>query len=361
MQFYVNAKTLSNALTLVGRAISNKPTHPILGCVRLVAKGETGKVCGFDLATAIIKQFAVDCQDDALTDVCVPYQLFSSVISKLDGDILLTVTEDHTQLTIESATGRYQVACHSPLEYPDLPELEVEAIKLAGDTLREAIATVASSASDDNTKQILCGVNLATDNGTLFFNATNGHTLARYWSEGCQDDISVTIPVHALTAVSKGTEGDIDMLLGDEQVKFIADDLTIISRVLSGAFPAVSQLIPTQFERSVTVDAGKLKSAMSRLAAFADPKNNLVTFTLADDKLVIQSQDSDIGNGKEFIETDYTGDAFEIAFNFKYVNAGIASVGASEIKLSMNATNQPAVMTGGDNSLFLLMPVTVVR
>ena len=361
MQFYVNAKTLSNTLTLVGRAISTKPTHPILGCVRLVTKGETGKVCGFDLATAIIKQFTVDSQDDALTDVCVPYQLFSSVIGKLDGDILLTVAEDSTQLTIESETGRYQVACHSSEEYPGLPELEGDAIKLAGDTLREAIATVASSASDDNTKQILCGVNLATDKGTLYFNATNGHTLARYWSEGCQDDISVTIPAHALTAVSKGTEGDIEMLMGDDQVKFVADDLTIISRVLSGAFPAVSQLIPTQFERKVLVDAGKLKSAMSRLAAFADPKKNLVTFTLADGKLVIQSQDSDMGNGKEFIPVDYDGEPFEIGFNFKYVNAGIASVGASEINLSLNDTNQPAVMTGGDNSLFLLMPVTVVK
>ncbi len=98
MKFYVNAKTLNNALTIVGRAISTKPTHPILACVRLYAKGDTGRVCGFNLSTAIYKGFAVDYQGETPTDVCVPYSLFAGIVSKLDGDILLSFTESDGSL-----------------------------------------------------------------------------------------------------------------------------------------------------------------------------------------------------------------------------------------------------------------------
>lgn len=358
-KFYVNAKSLSNALTIVGRAISNKPTHPILGCVRLYAKGEIGRVCGFDLSTAIVKGFTVDSQGDAVTDICIPYQLFATIIGKLDGDILINV--DTERLTIESDTGRYEVSCLSSDDYPDLPQLDGEAINLSGDTLREAIATVASSASDDELKQILCGINLTTDKGRLYFNATNGHTLARYWSDGCQDELSVTIPVSALLSVAKGTSGDVEMVLGEQQVKFLSGDLTIIARVLDGTYPAVSQLIPVQFDKIIIVDATKLKSALSRLTAFADPKNNLIVFILSDGKITVQTPSSDFGQGQESIPCDYSGDDFEIAFNFKYVNAGINAVNSKEIKLSMNAANSPAIFTGGANNLFLLMPVQIVK
>ncbi len=250
-----------------------------------------------------------------------------------------------------------------------MPQVDGEAINLSGDTLREAIAAVSSSASDDETKQILCGINLATDKGTLYFNATNGHTLARYWSEGCQDDLSVTIPVGALVSVAKGTDGDVEMTLGEQQVKFVSGDLTIISRILDGNYPAVSQLIPAQFELVVTVEASKLKSAISRLTTFADIKNNLITMTVVDeDLLVIETSSSEVGQGTESIPCTYTGifhdgngDAFEIGMNFKYVVNGINAVGGKEIKLHFNKPNQPAIFTGSDNSLFLLMPVQIVK
>jgi DNA polymerase-3 subunit beta len=374
MKFYVNAKTLNNALVIVGQAIAIKPTHPILACVRLYANGDTGRVCGFDLKTAIYKGFAVDYQGEVPTDVCVPYQLFSSIVSKLDGDILLSFTEsdDSLKLSIQSDTGHYDLSCLPSNDYPELPQLEGEAIKLSGDTLREAIAAVASSASTDETKQILCGINLATDKGTLYFNATNGHTLARYWSDGCQDDLSVTIPTKALLSVAKSTDSDIEMVLGEQQVKFFAGDLTIISRILDGAFPKVSQLVPVQFEWVVTVEASKLKSAISRLTAFADPKNNVITMTVNDTteapELVIETASSEIGQGTESIPCTTTGNHYgdkdsptQIGMNFKYVVNGINAVGGKEIKLKINQANQPIIFTGSDNSLFLLMPVQVIK
>lgn len=356
-QLFVNAKTLSSALTVVGRSISNKPTHPVLGCVKLTTRESDAVLTGFDMATATVYRIPIDNLAGELSTICIPYTLLSTLVSKLSGDLKLLVAD--LELTIESETGKYQLTLLDTENYPSLPVVEGETINLAGDTLREAIDTVASCASTDDGKQVLCGVNLQSDNGTLYFSATNGHVLAQYWSEGCQDDISVTIPTNALQSVAKHTDGDIQMKLNDTQVEFYSGDLKVIARVLQGAYPKVKQLIPTQFERTATVDAPTLKSAISRVATFADDKNNVLQLNFLDDELGLSTSAHERGMGSEVIASQLNGEPIQLASNLKYLNIGINALDSKTITFNINHDNQPVIIKGNDHSLFLLMPIAL--
>jgi len=358
MKFFVNAKTLSTALGIVGRSISGKPAQPILGSVKVEVGTECAVLTGFDLSTAIQQTIPVDNLDgDAV--VCIPYLLLSTIIGKLDGD--LTVSQVDDQVIIKSETGEYKMSVLNSDDYPTLPTVDGQPIKLSGTTLREAIATVGDCASTDNTKQVLTGINLQTVNNRLYFNATNGHVLSRFWADGCQDNLSVTIPSHALQSVAKHTVDDVVMTIGDSQVEFESGDLKIISRILDGAYPAVDQLIPRQFIRTATVDSATLKSSIGRVSAFADQKNNLVVLDFADDKLKVSSQSHEIGQGIETMDCEITGEGIELAANIKYLSSGINALNAKNLKFSINEANQPVIITAGDNALFLVMPVQLIR
>jgi DNA polymerase-3 subunit beta len=359
MKFFVNAKTISNALSIVGRAISGKPTQPILGTVKLTTLDNDAVLTGFNLSMAITHRIDIDNVDDN-SSICIPYALLTAIAAKLTGDLTLEIEE--SMLLIKSETGQYKINTLSADDYPDLPEVTGEVINLSGDTLRTAINTVSSSASDDDTKQVLTGINLQTKNERLYFNATNGHVLSRYWSDGCVDELNVTIPAYVLTTVSKHLLGDISLLIGDGQVKFWSGDLTVIGRILDGAYPAVDQLIPVQFERVAIVDSGKLKEAVSRVATFSDQKNNLVKLSFNANRLTVASDTLDIGQGVESLPSELTGEPVEIGLNLKYLNAGINALSASQLKININQPNQPVIITCPDsNALFLAMPVQIIR
>ena len=358
MKFFVNAKTISNALAIVGRAISGKPTQPILGSVKIQISDAQAVLTGFDLSTAIIQSIPVD-NLDGDTTVCIPYLLLSTIVAKLDGD--LTISQIDNQVVIKSDTGEYTMSLLDSNDYPTLPTVEGEPIKLSGATLREAIATVGSCASDDQSKQVLTGINLQTVDGWLYFNATDGHVLSRFWADGCQDNLSVTIPSHALQNVAKHTSEDVDLVIGDGQVEFESGDLKIIARILDGAYPKVSQLIPKQFLRTAMVDSAQLKAAIGRVSAFADQKNNFVILNFANDKLKVSSQSMDVGQGIETLKCELDGDGIEFAANIKYLSSGINALSAKVLKFSINESYQPVIITAGENSLFLIMPVQVVR
>jgi DNA polymerase-3 subunit beta len=144
--------------------------------------------------------------------------------------------------------------------------------------------------------------------------------------------------------------------MDDLQVKLVSGDVTTISRKLDGGYPAVTQLLPTDYAITATVKGSELKSALSRIAVFTDPKNLTVTLNF-DDKLVISSEAQDIGGGVETISCELNGEAIEVRANLKYLMLGINSLDGDNLKFQINTPKTPVTVVANDNSIFLFMPV----
>jgi DNA polymerase-3 subunit beta len=358
MEFYVNAKTLSTALNIVGRSIPSKPSHPILGSVKLDLQEGRAFICGFDLATAIIHTIDVDSVKGVGESICIPYRMLNDIFGRLDGDLFVSEIENGIQ--IKSDTGKYKLAVHAAADYPELPICEGERIALSGTVFKEAIATVGGCASSGETKQVLTGINLATTKGKLCFAATNGHVLSRYWSDGCSEDITATIPAHVLTAFARGLEEDLTLQMDEQQVCLSSGDVTVISRLLDGAYPDVTQLLPEDYKIKATVNGAELKSALNRLAVFTDPKNQIIKLSFGD-RLTLSSEVQDIGNGVEQIDCELDGEAIELAGNLKYLQLGLNSLEGENLTFQINHPRHPVTVKANDHSIFLFMPIKLVE
>ncbi|WP_013322459.1 DNA polymerase III subunit beta [Gloeothece verrucosa] len=391
MKFTCSQSDLNANLSLVRSAVPNRPTHPILGNVLFVADTEKGLISltAFDLSLGIRTSFSANVEEDG--SITLAAKLLNDIVSRLpEGEITITLEEEddgeeeQSKVTIESVSGRFQLRGMKADDFPELPTIEnVEPVRLPVSALTEGLRGSLFAASTDETKQVLTGVHLSGLQDSLEFAATDGHRLAVVQTptqqtteeedstpqpESNLEGFAITIPAKALRELErimtmhKETEA-VALYVDEAQVIFELGSQRLTSRKLEGAYPNYEQLIPHQFSRSATLERKRLLSSLERVALLADQKNNLVKFTLAEEKgqLILSVESQDLGSARESMDAQISGESGEIAFNVKYLMDGLKALGAAEIQMQLNQEKQPVIFTplGGLKMTYLVMPVQI--
>jgi DNA polymerase-3 subunit beta len=391
MKLICRQSDLSSGLSLVSRAVSSRPTHPVLGNVLLEADADKNylRLTAFDLSLGIQSSFTADVQQSGR--ITLPAKLLNDIVSRLpDGDITLAIDPDEGSgdsylTTITSESGRFQIRGLDADDFPALPTVEgVKPLLLPVATLNEGLRGALFAASTDETKQVLTGVHIKGSSDSLEFAATDGHRLAVVEAPTQIEndegeavvtgsdlaDFAVTIPARALRELermvaSQGNSDLVSLVVNDTQVIFELGDQRLTSRKLEGAYPAYDQLIPRQFSRTVTMERKRLITSLERVSVLADQKNNLVTFTLQtpSNQLQLAVEAQDLGHGEESMGAEIIGEGGQIAFNIKYLMDGLKALPSNDIQMQLNEGNQPVIFTplGGLKMTYLVMPVRLVN
>jgi DNA polymerase III subunit beta len=383
MKFVCTQHDLNINLALVSRAVSTRPTHPVLANIKIEATTDPARIqlTGFDLSLGIQTNFAARVEADGT--LTLPAKLLNDIVAKLpSGEITLDDEAGENLVTITSANGRYQVRGMSAEEFPELPSIEQgETNQLPAAAFIDGLKGSLIACSQDESKQVLTGVYLKVEPDRLEFAATDGHRLGIvevYPNESAASQATeeaavevktgsfeVTVPAKALRELEKmlgsGQEGDrLGLQLEQGQVVFGWGDRKLTTRTLEGKYPDYRLLIPKQFQRQITLDRKQILGALERIAVLAD-QSNLVKFSIdsANQSLDLSVESQDRGNGKESLVAQISGADLDIAFNIKYLMDGLKTLPTQEITISLNGPLEPVILTplGGVKMTYLVMPV----
>jgi DNA polymerase III subunit beta len=381
MKFLCQQADLSSSLSLVSRAVSGKPSLPILTNIKLVATTGRVQLTGFDLSLGIQTSFGAEVSEAG--EIALPAKLLNDIVSRLpSGEITIEQNDsqngDGIVVTVKSKTGTYQVRGMDATEFPELPEpedSEIQSLPIAAliDGLRGALI----ACSQDETKPILTGVNFKLEAEKLEFAATDGHRLGVVETfleaeQGAENALELTVPARALRELEKMLGGKqsiekISFSLGEGQAVFAWEtphgQQQLITRTIEGNYPDYRALIPSSFGKQVTIDRKQLVSALERIAVLADQHNNLVKFTISNEQqsLELSVEAQDIGSGRESLTAQVSGDDIEIAFNVRYLLDGLKNINAQDVAINLNGVLEQVVFSpvGGVKTIYLVMPVQI--
>ena len=383
MKLNCSQSQLNAALQLVSRAVSNRPTHPILANVLLAADEGTGKLrlTGFDLSLGIQTSISADVQKSGA--ITLPAKLFVEIVSKLSNDspLLLISDENNQQVELISKSGTYKVKGMISDDFPALPLVQNgTSLKLNPLLLSSAIKSTLFASSTDDSKQLLTGVNLTFDGYGIESAATDGHRLAilnlnKILSSSEDNDtnsfdkFSITLPSKSLREVDKflstcDINQPINFFVDNGQVVFISLDQVITIRALEGSYPNYSQLLPDSFSNVLEFDRKEFIASLERIAVLADQYNNVIKISTdnSSNLMTISTDAQDIGTGTESLPINSNGDSFQIAFNVRYLLDGLKIIESNLIKLSCNAPTTPAVFSPVNSDInytYLVMPIQI--
>jgi len=384
MEIVCQQSELNLAIQLVNKAVASRPTHPILSNILFTADEITNKISltGFDLNLGI--QTSFEANVDKSGAITIPSKILSEIVSKLPNEspVTLKVEEDSENILLKSDRGSFNLKGIASDDYPNLPFVENGAsLDINPVGFLQALKLTMFSSSNDESKQLLTGVNFKFKNQSLESAATDGHRLAVVLTSeeddlskleminnlnNGDDYLSVTIPTRSLREIEKLVntkikEDSIKLFYDKGQVVFISSNQIITTRTLEGSYPDYSQLIPDSFSKVFKFERNLLINSLERIAVLADQQSSVVKINIDDKFASISADAQDIGNAKELLPVSFSGDPIDIAFNVRYLLEGLRVISSENILLKCNLPTTPAVIVPDDKSSFtyLVMPVQV--
>ena len=270
MDIICNQNEFNNAIQLVSKAVATRPTHPILANILLTADQGTNKISltGFDLNLGIQTSFDGTVNNSGA--ITIPSKLLSEIANKLPNEtpVSIEVEEDSDNILIKSDRGSFNLKGIPSDDYPGLPFVESgTSLNIDPSSFLKSLKSTIFASSNDDSKQLLTGVNFTFKQNYLESASTDGHRLAVALTgneenldnkdnlSSNEGKLSVTIPTRSLREIEKfvslkSTENAIKLFYDKGQVVFISSNQIITTRTLEGTYPNYSQLIPDNFSKT---------------------------------------------------------------------------------------------------------------
>lgn len=353
MQFSLSRQALLKEMNLLQGVVEKKNTIPILSNVFIETTSES-------LIKLVATDLDVSLQTECTADVTHPgsivlqaRKLFDIVRNLPDSDINF-IKEDNDRVKIVCGSSEFKIVGQAKEHFPSTPSSDEAGLIIPSSAMHNLISRTIYAITQEESRYALNGSLLLLSENKLQMVATDGHrlslasaTLEQSSSFTQAEPLKVIIPRKALSELLKLTSG------ADEMVEFARDEnhlffkvghRQLTSRMLAGQFPNYELVLPKNNDKVVPLNADKLTQAIRRAALMADERSHGVKFELSKGKLDITSQSADVGEAREVIPIDYTGEKLGIGFNAQYLLDFLNVVGTEEIAFEFKDDQSPALM-----------------
>ncbi|MDX6584088.1 MAG: polymerase subunit beta [Solirubrobacterales bacterium] len=365
MKLSVSRDSLSGALQLVGRAVSTRGTLPSLGGILVIAGDGALTLRATDMELSLTSTVG-DAKTEQDGTVLLPGRLFADVVRSLPpGEVSLELRSEQRDVEIAAGGARFHLRTLPADDFPRLPELEGDSVKLPGGPLAETIDLVARAASRDEVRPILTGVLLQADGNTLTMVATDSYRLSVKHTEletPVAAPLEANVPARALRELARviGAEGadEVEISLARNQAVFSVAGVVLSSRLIEGQFPSWRQLIPETFEHDVRLPREEFLEITRRISQLAQ-RNAPLRLAFAEGELTVAAETPDIGDASEGMPAPYSGEPLEIAFNPQFLVEGVESVATEQVAVQLSSPLRPGLLrpVDGDDFSYLVMPI----
>ncbi|MDO5568704.1 MAG: DNA polymerase III subunit beta [bacterium] len=367
MKFVILKNKLLDNLNYVSKALSSKTLIPVLMGIKfeLNEKGLTLLASDTDISI----QAFIDKKDIASINnagsIVIQGKYIVEIIKKMPNTLIELEVVDNYNLVISAEDSNFNLHGMNPNEFPDLyMEKTKEPLVLSCNTLKEIINQTLFASSVDESRPILTGLNLKISNGVIDAIATDSYRLAKKEINIDIDssvNINIVIPARNLLELCKiiGDEENLELHLFNNKILFHWENILFQSRLLSGKYPATSDIIPNDFAISLEVSYTKLYEMIDRVSLLTSEKDkNIINMKLNNGELNISSNSPEIGRALEKLDVD-NDNSINISFSSKYMLDAIKSFGTEKILLLMNTDVTPIILKSEQDSSLtqLILPI----
>lgn len=366
MQFEAAKQSLLKAISNVSGAVERKNTIPVLQNIKIEAQknsdGDKIILSATDMDILVTVGFEADIKSSGVTTV--PAQMFFDIVRKIpDGAIMIT-QENPSILQIKSGKSKYSLPCIDASEFPNLSEGELgHEVEIKSEDLARMIDKSRFAISSDETRYYLNGLYLHATKDALRTVATDGHRLSLSFTEMVNETpFGVILPKKSVAEIRKIIDSAKSVRFATSRVKIkvIADQATIISKLIDGEFPDYDKVLPKNNSHVAAIAKKQFFDCVDRVSTVATDKHRLVKMIIENGKLTLQVSTNDGSFAYEELDVSYSGERIETGFNSRYLLDIIGQIDGDEVLMRFKDGSSPALVEAKSmKAVFVIMPVRI--
>ena len=362
MKIVCEGVELSDAVGKVVKACSVRTTNPLLECIKLTAENDGLILLATDVELSIQKKIRAEVFEEG--SVCVPGKYFAEFIKRLERE-QITLASEGERLDIRYADSESSLQTLSADDFPRVDAVvEEKRVALTSKNLKELIAKTVFCCAQDDSRPVLKGCLIQAQEGMIRFTALDGYRMAVCEKnlDEIRGDIKIICPGRALTEISRmlgADEEEIEIFVQNNALRVSIENTVLTARLYEGEFVNVANIVPHEFMSEVIAERAALAESVERAAVLArTDKSSIVLFDIKEDQMNVSSNTS-VGRVDETVKILLEGKDVTIALNSKYVSECISAVTDEKIRIGLNGSVSPCVVTPvtGNEFLYLILPV----
>ncbi|HYH36489.1 MAG TPA: DNA polymerase III subunit beta [Candidatus Saccharimonadales bacterium] len=361
MKLQVTQENLNHALSSVARVANSRGTLPILANVLIKTSSNRLSLSATNLDIAITHYIGAKVNTEG--SITVPARLMQDFVNSLpSGVIELDLQETKLHVT----TDQYQSVVNGIVadDFPVMPAISTgKKWGLSAAEFKKALQQVVFAASADETRPVLTGILLQTNNGGLVMAATDSYRLAEKQLGKNKEEIHLLVPASAmqdLLRVLPDNDDQIKITHDEQQVLFQVGDIELVTRLLDGKYPDYHKLIPKTFTAKATLKRADLINVTKVSSLFARESAGSVTIELdeAEEKLSIRSVASQLGENTANAPAKVKGSG-SITLNSRYLLDALGAVSGEDVVFGFNGKLEPTLLydSANDDYRHIIMPL----
>jgi DNA polymerase-3 subunit beta len=373
MKVSVLQENLSNALSIVSRAVATRSTLPVLSNIYIGADGDRLKLAATNLELFIVAWVGAKIEKSGATTL--PARLFADLVSQSPQERIDLALGKGEELRYRCGQVDSKIKGIAADEFPIMPVASQEgAVSVPAALLKEMIGQVAFAAATDESRPILTGVLFDLQGDTLTLAATDGFRLSVrtvQLEEAAGQDLRAVVPARALNELGRilaDRDEPIELSITPNRNQIIFDlgNVVMVSALIEGNFPDYNQIIPKSSTTRTTAGRDELLRSVKRAGIFARNGSNNVIFGLHSENgspahISVNAEATEVGGNSEEVSAQIEGESHPIAFNAKYLTEYLAAAGTREVAIETTKKESPGRFSavGVEGWTHIIMPVHI--
>ena len=363
MKLNLNKDILLEKLLFASRFTSSRLSSlPTLQGVLL--KGEKNLIHFYSTNLNSYYHTVIKTQEPVQFEIVIEAKKANEFISLLSSkEIEVEIKEKQIIISQERTRGEFPIIISK--DFPLPPTIDEQPQKINTRFFSESLPLILFSTATDETRPVLTGVNISSQEEGLLMVTTDGFRLSLLKLKKETPFPSFIIPASFLSEVVYFSKGEKEVFFNyspqEKIVRLKIGNNDLYSRLIDGEYPPFEKVIPTEKKTTIELDKEELLKNIKLISIFARDFSNIIIIQTTKGGIQLKPKTGAEDHNITFQEARVKGEEQKIAFNFKFLIDFLNHLSGKKITIELLRADAPAVFRIDNNPDFLhiIMPVRI--
>jgi DNA polymerase-3 subunit beta len=366
MKLSLKREELLQALQKVVNVVERRQAFPILANILVEVNSGVLSLTATDTEIEMVAKVS-EIEADSDFSTTLPARKLLDICKSLPEGVAIQLELEGDKVNLKAGKSRFKLMSLPAEDFPRMnQDIEGQSVTLVQKDIHQLIQTVAYAMAVQDVRYYLNGILFELEGKTVRCVATDGHRLSMAEKEqdnNFGDLYQAILPKKAVNEMLR-LMGQVDepvtLKLAANFISLTLGDVSFLTKLIEGRFPAYRRVIPTNNDRTLVADRIGLKQALSRVAILSNEKARGVRLNLKPGQLTLSAQNPEHEESEEVLAVQYLEGDMEIGFNVTYLIDSLDAQTTEEVRIELLNPGASALMKAeldGIKSNHVIMPM----
>jgi DNA polymerase-3 subunit beta len=368
----VNKNDLLDGLNRLQNITNKKGTLAILSNVLINTVSGGLNLTGTDLEVGLRLFVPAEINDEG--SLTLPAKKIFEIVRESGSESINIQETENSWVIIKAGLSTYNLAGLASDEFPEFPEYEEDTFfsfesYIFLELIEKVIYSIANE--QENIYSLTCVLfekEKIDENYVLRMVSSDGHRLSIMQKDVATNldnlhlnDVTL-IPKKGIQEWKKFCEGrdSIEVSFEAKQVVLRDGQAVMVIRLKHGEFPQYSAIIDAiSLTNCLKISRIPFLESLKRINLFTEDIYHTIQLKIDFNKMVLSSQNADLGNAKDEQSITYAGEPLTLGFNCRYFIETLQVMECETVEAYINSNSSPCLMRSEEDKGFIsiIMPM----